>query len=106
MLVMHRPTNEEFADARDDIQRFLAANPRHELAPALRVALRRTAPPTKAEAIPIMVKHSNEGGGWPSQADDEQRAMAAIMAAKPMSTWDASNWAQWKTLVYFMGGGT
>lgn len=101
---MSRPTRKQIADARADALRILATNPSHELAPMLTVFLGATAPPTKAEALHVMVKHANMAGDWASDLDDEQRAMDALSTDEPDGAWSASIWAQYATLVYFCGG--
>ncbi len=100
---MSRPTHEETADARADALRFLATHPTHELAPTLRTLLGRTAPPTQAEAIPAMIQHANEAGGWKPHEIDHERAIAGIEGTDRTS-FGASVRAQWKTLVHFFGG--
>lgn len=86
---------------------MLATNPNHELAPMLRVFLAATSPPTKSEAIPVLVRHANLAGDWASDLDDEQRAMDALNVQDPDELdggWSGSIWAQWQTIVHFMGG--
>lgn len=100
---MTRPSNEDAADAKAAIQQFLAAHPTHDLAHPLRILLARTAPPTRDEAIPIMVQHANEAGRWQPQDTDRDRAIAGIEGTD-QSTFAGSIGAQWKTLVHFNGG--
>lgn len=97
-----RPTLEELAQRRAEAQRFLARNPDHALAPMLRVLVAATTPPTKEEAIPVMIRNANEAGGWEPSEYDEQRARDALNSDKPHPWFVIS--AQWATLVHFMGG--
>jgi hypothetical protein len=99
---MNRPTLPELAKARAELQRFLATNPDHELAPTLRVMLRATAPFTKEEALPVIVANANEAGGWEPSEYDDQRARDALNSAKP-HPWFVIT-AQRATLQHFFGG--
>lgn len=101
-----RPTLEELAQRRAEAQRFLARNPGDVNAPMIRVLLAATAPPTKDEAIPIMVRNANESGNWSPKDGDETLAEIAIgrEPGEAYSAWEASIRAQWQTLTHFMGG--
>lgn len=99
---MNRPTLPELAKTRADAQRFLAANPDHELAPMIRVLLRATAPISKEEAIPILIENANKAGGWDPSEYDEQRAHDALNSNKPHPWFIIT--AQWATLQHFFGG--
>lgn len=102
-----RPTQKQIAEARALITRFLAAYPDHSLGSALRTMMTATVPPTKSAAVAVLVKHANEAGDWASDVDDEQRAMDVLEARNPDELdggWDGSIWAQWQTIVHFMGG--
>ena len=101
---MNRPDRERIAKARAAITRFLATNPKHELAEPLRDLMLATAPPTKDQALHVMVKHANMAGDWASDVNDEQRAMDALGTDEPDGAWEQSIWAQWQTLVHFCGG--
>lgn len=101
--MMPRPTTEELAAARAEVQRFLATNPNHDLAPMMRTLLRATAPFTREEVIPVLVANTNEAGDWPSDVDDEQRAQSAL-DNNAADRWGISIRAQWATLVHFFGG--
>jgi hypothetical protein len=101
-----RPSFEELAEARRKAQWFLATVPDHSIASALRTFLETTAPVTKGEALPVMVKHANEAGNWEGRDGDAESAKLALIAddAIGRSGWQDVVWAQWKTLRYFMGG--
>jgi len=100
---MMRPTLEELAKERAKLQQFLAANPNHELAPALRVMLRATAPFTQAEAIPVLIEHANQVGEWAPDPHEEELASKAIVH-KLRGTWEGHIRAQWAVLTRFFGG--
>ncbi len=101
---MIRPTRAEFAKARADLQKFLATHPTHELAPILAVLLRATAPFTKDEAVPVMVLHANEAGGWSArEEEDVQHAQNALKSETSTGSWDHSIRAQWATIKHFFG---
>lgn len=101
---MNRPTRSEVADARAGLQRFLAKNPGHELAPILAILLRATAPFLKEEVIPVMIRHANEIGGWRPSEDDKQMAAEALASSHTYGTFGASVRAQWATIRHFFGG--
>ncbi len=103
---MNRPTRSELAEARAGMQRFLAKNPGHELAPILAILLRATAPFTKDEALPVMVLHANEAGNWKGTDNDVENATKAltIKTSVGRSGWQDVIWAQWATIRHFFGG--
>lgn len=72
----------------------------------IRVLLAATAPPTKEEAILVMIQNANKIGVWRPEDTDEDNARAALTEENPRkrSAWDSSICAQWATLVHFMGG--
>jgi hypothetical protein len=99
-----RSTRERIADARADAIEYLAKNPNSELRSWIGVLVRATAPPTKDEAIPVMIKNANEAGEWDGDFDDVDTARKALESKALDGPWSASIRAQWATLVHFCGG--
>lgn len=102
---MSRPKREDIAKARAHAEWFLATMPDHSMADTLRTFLEATAPLTKEEAIPVMIANANESGDWAPQSFDEVNALEALREPKKARLgFRALAWAQWATLVHFMGG--
>lgn len=59
-----RPALEKLASARAEAIEFLAKNPDSELRNWLSVLVRATAPPTKEEALPVMVWQDSIRAQW------------------------------------------
>jgi hypothetical protein len=101
-----RPTLKEIAKARADAERMLLGQPVEKPSEVLKTLLRATAPPTKEEAIPIMIANANTSGGWPPKPTDLENAEFAIAgdASDMTHSWVRSVWSQWQTLIHFCGG--